>query len=330
VQAVVIDKVLVTGGTGFVGGAVLRELRARGRNAVAAVRASNVMLPAGVPTIQVGDLAPETDWRPAVGGVSVVIHAAARVHVMREITTDSLAVFRRVNVFGTLNLACQAAEAGVRRFIYISSIKVNGEQTRLGQAFRPEDIPLPEGPYALSKWEAEQRLRELAEASGMEVVVIRPPLVYGPGVKANFLSMIRWLSKGVPLPLGAIHNRRSLVALDNLVDFILICINHPAAANQTFLVADGEDLSTTEILKRTAIVLGRPVRLVPVPTCVLKFGASLLGKQALAQRLCGSLQVDISKAREMLGWTPPVSVDEGLRWMAQKKEAASSCGDSHP
>jgi len=214
----------------------------------------------------------------------------------------------------------------VRRFIFLSSIKVNGEETgEAGSAerrvlspegrktFREDDVPAPEDVYAISKWEAEQGLRQISGQSGMEVVIIRPPLIYGPGVKGNFLTMLRWLEKGWPLPLGSIQNKRSLLALDNLVDFIMICLDHPAAANQIFLVADGEDISTTELLRRTSVALGRPVRLLPVPQWVVESGLALLGKGGLAQRLCGSLQVDISKARELLGWTPPVSVDEALQ-----------------
>jgi len=231
---------------------------------------------------------------------------------MHETANDPLAEFRKVNVDGTLNLARQAAAAGVRRFIFISSIKVNGEGSALGAPYLADAKPAPADPYGISKMEAEQGLRALAAETGMEVVIIRPVLVYGPGVKANFRSMMSWLNKGVPLPLGAIHNQRSLVALDNLVDLIVTCIDHPAAANQTFLVSDGEDLSTTELLRRMGAALGKPARLLPVPAFMLQAGAALLGKRDMAQRLCGSLQVDISKTRELLNWTPPVSVDQAL------------------
>jgi UDP-glucose 4-epimerase len=236
---------------------------------------------------------------------------------MHDKAADPLTEFRKVNVEGTLNLARQAAEAGVRRFIYISSIKVNGEQTFLGQLFTEDDLPAPLDPYSISKYEAEEGLRKLAQQTGMEIVIIRPPLVYGPGVKANFLAMMRWLRKGVPLPLGAIHNQRSFVALDNLVDLIVTCIDHPAAANQTFLVSDGEDLSITGLLRRMGLALGRPARLIPVPVFLLTAGAALVGRRDMAQRLCGSLQVDISKAQTLLGWKPPISVDEGLHRTAQ-------------
>jgi len=311
-------KVLVTGATGFVGIALSSRLVDIGRFSVkAAVRRESCELQAKVEQIVTGELNPSLDWQETLVGVDAVVHLAARVHVMSDEAADPLVEFRRVNVEGTLNLARQAAEAGVRRFIYLSSIKVNGEQTISGHSFTEEDLPAPLDPYSVSKYEAEEGLRKLAQQTGMEVVMIRPPLVYGPGVKANFLAMMRWLHKGIPLPLGAIHNRRSLVALDNLVDLIITCIDHPAAANQTFLVSDGEDLSTTELLRRMGLALGRPARLIPVPVSLLTAGAALLGRRDMAQRLCGSLQVDISKTRTLLGWKPPISVDEGLRRTAQ-------------
>jgi UDP-glucose 4-epimerase len=231
---------------------------------------------------------------------------------MNDTESDPLSAFRTVNVEGTLNLARQAAAAGVQRFIFISSIKVNGEGTTPGSAFTADDEPAPADPYGVSKMEAEQGLRELAAQTSMDVVIIRPVLVYGPGVKANFLNMMRWLDKGIPLPFGAIYNSRSLVALDNLVDLVLTCIEHPAAANQTFLVSDGDDLSTTELLSKMAKALNKPARLIPVPSWMLQGGAALLGKKGLSQRLCGSLQVDIAKTRNLLGWVPPVSVDAAL------------------
>jgi UDP-glucose 4-epimerase len=254
-----------------------------------------------------------TDWTTALHGVNVVVHLAARVHVMNDHSVDPLSEFRKVNVEGSLNLAKQAAQAGVQRFVFISSIKVNGESTELGQPFHADDEPQPMDAYGISKREAEDALRQLARDTGIEVVIIRPPLVYGAGVKANFRSMMRWLDKGVPLPLGAIHNQRSLVALANLVDLIITCISHPAAANQTFLVSDGEDLSTSDLLRRMANALGKPARLLPVPAWLLQVGATLLGKRAVAQRLCGSLQLDISKTCQLLNWTPPVSVTDALQ-----------------
>lgn len=309
-------RILLTGATGFLGRALLKELLYREHEVTAAVRHASPVVK-GLRSYPIVDIGGTTDWLPALQGIEVVVHAAARVHVVRERHPDPLAEYRHVNVDGTLRLARQAVASGVRRFVFISSIKVNGESTLLGKPFLAGDVPAPEDPYGVSKLEAEQGLMRLADEAGMELVIIRPPLVYGPGVKANFLSMMRWLHKGVPLPFGAIHNRRSLVALDNLVDLIVTCIEHHAAANQAFLVSDGEDLSTSELLRRMGAVLGRPARLLPVPSWLLQAGAAALGKQALSQRLCGSLQVDIGKTRELLGWTPPLSIDEALRKTAK-------------
>ncbi len=309
--------ILLTGASGFVGRAVWALLEKRGPVVRAALRDTDAAgLPAGVDVVQVS-LSPNQDWIGALKGVSVVIHCAARVHVMNDESVDPLAEFRMVNVDGTLRLAKQAAEAGVRRFIFLSSIKVNGEHTPAGQPFMPDQLPAPADPYGVSKYEAERGLHELAYRTGMEVVIIRPPLVYGPGVKANFLAMMRWLARGIPLPFGAFGNRRSLVGIDNLVDLIVTCIDHSAAANQVFLVSDGEDLSTTELLARMGRALGKPARLISVPQQLLTLGASMLGKAEIAQRLCGSLQVDISKTSELLGWQPTISVDEGLRRTAE-------------
>ena len=307
------SHILLTGATGFLGSAVAQALQADPKYVLAVVKRRVSDLEGFTLGHLVPSLDSASDWRAALRNCDVVIHAAARVHVMREDACDPLSAYRKVNVEGTLNLARQAATAGVKRFIFISSIKVNGESTVAGQPFTAENIPAPEDPYGASKLEAEQALMGLAAYSEMEIVIIRPPLVYGPGVKGNFASMSKLVAKGYPLPLGAIHNRRSLVALDNLVDLIIRCINHPAAAGQVFLAADGEDLSTSDLLRRMAKAMGQPSRLIPVPGCVLQLGGALLGKRKVSQRLLGSLQVDISKARELLGWVPPISVDEGLR-----------------
>ncbi|WP_333873145.1 UDP-glucose 4-epimerase family protein [Methylobacter sp.] len=308
-------SVLITGANGFVGKPLCAELLRQGQSVRAAMRLARVeSLPLeNIETVPIGVLDGETDWTQALQGINVVVHLAARVHVMKDKTADSLDELRRVNVDGAWNLALQAAEAGVQRFIFISSIKVNGEGTLLGRPYTAEDQPAPVDPYGISKFEAEDALRQLAYDTGMEVVIIRPPLVYGPGVKANFHSIMYWLEKGVPLPLGAIHNKRSFVALDNLVDLIVTCIDHPAAANQIFLASDGKDMSTTELLLRLGEALNKPVKLLPVPIWVLKTGAMLLGKQDMARRLCNSLQVDISKTCDLLGWQPPVSVDDALK-----------------
>lgn len=254
-----------------------------------------------------------TAWLPILTGVNVIIHLAARVHVMQDEHHNPLKAFRETNVKGTINLARQAASAGVKRFIFVSSIKVNGEQTLSGRPYTTDSAAMPQDAYGISKYEAEQQLLALAKETGMEVVVIRPPLVYGPGVKGNFASLMKWARAGIPLPLGAIHNRRSLVAVDNLVSLMITCIDHPFAANQIFLVSDGEDMSTSDLSRRLAKAAGASSRLIPVPAGLLKVGLTVLGKRMIAQRLLGSLQVDISKTREVLGWTPPISVDEGLR-----------------
>lgn len=313
--------ILVTGGTGFVGTALIRHLAStKDVRGVFHTRSTRSELPVEGGWFN-GEIAVSQDWRAALVDVECVIHCAARVHVMDDSAADPLAEFRRVNVEGTLQLARQAAEAGVRRFVFVSSIKVNGEWTDPGTPFLADAVPDPRDPYGVSKAEAEQGLRKLVEETGMEVTIIRPPLVYGPGVKANFLAMMAWLARGVPLPFAAIRNARSLVGIDNLVDLIVLCADHPAAANQTFLVSDGEDLSTTDLLRRMGQALGKPARLIPVPQQLLMLGAKMLGKPGIAQRLCGSLQLDITKTRQLLGWNPPVSVDEGLRrtaahWLA--------------
>lgn len=306
-------KLLLTGASGFVGNTVLKRLiNDQCFEPVIAVR--NVLSgpPVTIKQVRVAAIDAASDWSEAVADCAVVVHCAARVHVMNDTSTDPLAEFRKVNVEGTLQLARQAAQAGVRRFVFVSSIKVNGEGTRLGAPYTADAEPAPVDPYGISKMEAEQALRLLAAQTGMEVVIIRPTLVYGPGVKANFLNMMSWLSKGIPLPFGAIHNQRSLVALDNLVDLIVACAEHPAAANETFLASDGEDLSTTQLLRRIAAALGVKARLMPVPAWMLESGAALLGCRALSQRLCGSLQVDIEKNQRLLGWTAPTSVDQAL------------------
>ena len=307
-------RVLLSGASGFVGRALLERLSSDAYcEVVAAVRTPLLGVDSSVQQAIISSLDKDSDWQMSLIGISAIIHSAARVHVMSDKASVPLTEFRKVNVDGTLNLARQAASAGVRRFIFISSIKVNGEGTALGKPYTADDVPAPADPYGISKMEAEQGLRALAAETGMEVVIIRPVLVYGPGVKANFRSMMSWLKKGIPLPLGAISNKRSLVALDNLVDLIVACMDHPAAANQTFLVSDGEDLSTTELLYRMAVVLGRPARLLPMPARLLELSASLLGQRAIAQRLCGSLQVDIRKTCELLEWTPPLTVNAALR-----------------
>lgn len=300
-------NIALTGASGFIGSKLLAQLpeesvRTLGRTEVESSPCHFTL-----------DIDKSPDYSECLTSVDCIIHSAARAHIMRDDAADPLEVYRRINVDGTLGLARQAAATGVKRFIFISSIKVNGEETSLGQSFTADDIPAPDDAYGISKFEAEQGLMKIAAQTGMEIVIIRPPLVYGPGVKGNFASLIKLVDKGVPLPLGAIHNKRSLVALDNLVDLIITCIYHPAAANQVFLAGDGQDLSTTELLSAVAKAAGKPSRLIPIPSSFLMLAATLLGKKAVAQRLLGSLQVDISKASDLMEWEPPISVEEGLR-----------------
>lgn len=304
-------RVLVTGATGFVGGAVLSKLREREQFILSVALRSSRNL-GGCDEFVVGDFNESTCWVKALTNQQTVIHAAALTNIIEGVT-DPISQYRRVNVAGTLGLARQAAEAGVKRFIFISSIKVNGEQTEVDSPFSEEDIPAPEDAYALSKLEAEQGLIRLAADTGMEVVIIRPPLVYGPRVKGNFRTMINMVRKGIPLPLGSVSNARSLVAIDNLVDLILTCVEHPAAANHVFLVSDGCKLSTTILLKKIGEAIGRPACLLPVPVSLLGMFAALLGKKAVARRLLKSLVVDSAKAQRLLGWEPVVTVEEGLR-----------------
>lgn len=307
-------NVLVTGASGFVGSATLARLARDGAHRLrAATRRPEATATIGGDCIMIGDLSDTADWTAALRGMDVVVHAAARVHVMREAATDALAEYRRANVDGTLQLARQAVRAGVRRFVFLSSIKVNGEATEPGRPFTAADRPAPIDPYGLSKLEAERGLAELAEQTGLELVVVRPVLVYGPGVRANFRSMMRWLSLGVPLPLASVRNARSLVALDNLADLIAVLVEHPAAASEVFLVSDDEDLSTPQLLRRTAAAMGKRARLLPFPPALLELAATVARRPGAARRLTGSLQVDIAATRTRLGWTPPVGVQEALR-----------------
>ena len=261
----------------------------------------------------VGEIDSQTEWRPALVGVTCVLHAAGRAHILRDAAANPLAEFRRVNVEGTRRLALQAAEAGVQRLVFISSIGVHGISTDRRGPFTFEDRPAPIEPYGQSKLEAELALQEIAASTGLEVVIVRPPLVYGPGVRANFLRLMNLVQRGLPLPLGGLNNRRSLVALDNLVDLLICCARHPAAVGETFLVSDDDDLSTPDLLRRIGAAMGVPVRLVPMPRWLLLQGARLIGRRGEAERLLGSLQVDIRHTRELLGWEPPISVDEGIR-----------------
>jgi nucleoside-diphosphate-sugar epimerase len=306
------DRILVTGASGFIGKALCLELLRRGCSVNGAVRRieSRTVLANGIDPIVVGAIDPATDWNAALAGCDAVVHLAARVHVMDDEAADPLAEFRKVNTDGTLNLARQAAQAGVKRFVFISTIKVNGEGR--DEPYREADAPAPLDAYAISKWEAEQGLQRIAQETGLEVVILRPPLLYGPGVKANFQRLIQAVARDWPLPFGAVRNRRSLLYLGNFVDAIRLCTEHPGAAGQTFLLDDGEAVSTPELIRRLAHAMNRPARLLAVPVGVLQFVGTLLGKRAEVARLAGSLYVDSSAIRSRLGWKPPFSMEEGL------------------
>jgi len=311
-------NVLMTGATGFVGQALVRRLQSN--HCISAMVREPVQTLNDVSDTFVADLVVTNDFAEVLQNKDVVIHLAARVHMMNDDANNALAAYRQLNAEATLKLAMQASKSGVKRFVFLSSIKVNGESTRPGNPFLPDDKYIPTDPYGLSKYEAEQGLLNIAEETGMEVVIIRPPLVYGPGVKANFASMMNWVNKGVPLPFGAVHNKRSFVALDNLVDFIALCADReksPKAANQLFLISDGEDISTTQLLRKVAKALNKKARLIPVPVWLMSFIAKLLGKRDVANRLFGSLQVDSSKAFDLLGWKPVTTMDEQLKKTAE-------------
>ncbi|ATH82679.1 NAD-dependent dehydratase [Ectopseudomonas mendocina] len=310
-------QVLVTGANGLVGAALLRRMASEPTvQPVAGMRelASSSLL---YEQRAIGDLAERRVAAAVLRGVDVVVHAAARVHVMQESKQDPLAAFRAINVEGTRALLEAAAEAGVRRFVLVSSIKVHGENSPPGKPFSENDAANPQDAYARSKWEAEQLVQAFCERHGMEWVVVRPPLVYGPGVRANFRRMMLALGRGLPLPVGALHNRRSLVALENLVDFLFCCVNHPSAANQRFLVSDGQDLSVAELSRKLAAALGSCSWLVPLPSAWLSAMLNLTGRGAAAQRLCGELRVDSSKAHALLGWQAPLGVDDALSCAVQ-------------
>jgi len=320
-------KVLITGASGFVGRATCAWLAMQGLEVVGAVRHTPAQPVADVDYRIVSNLDADTDWRATLAGVEGIIHCAARVHVMRETADDPLAAFRAANVDGTEQLALQAVAAGVKRLVFISSIKVNGEETAPApplpnplpetRYFREGDPPAPQDPYGQTKWEAETMLARVAQETGLEVVIVRPPLVYGPGVKGNLARLLSWVERGVPLPLAGIHNARSLIGIDNFTSALQACLTHPAAAGRTYLVCDGEDVSTPELLRRLGRNLGKPARLFALPAPLLQGLAGLIGRRADVQRLTGSLVVDDSRIRRELGWVPPRTLDEGLAQMTR-------------
>lgn len=303
-------KILITGASGFVGAHLTRYLASIHHELLSMTRSKDAILSIATEKIewkQVGDISSLFNWDVYLKDIETVIHLANRAHVMNESDVNPLAIYRSINTDGTLQLARQAAAAGVKRFIFVSSVKVNGESTLPEQKFSPASENIPSDPYGLSKYEAEQGLKELSLKTGIEVVIIRPPLIYGPGVKANFLKMMQWVEKGIPLPLGSITNQRSLLGIDNLLDFISVCLTHPKAAGQTFLISDDHDVSTTELLKEIAAAMHRPSRLLPIPQFALEKGLILLGQGHIAERLCASLQLDITLAKTLLSWKPPYS-----------------------
>ena len=306
-------RVLVTGATGFVGSSLSERLLSEGcdvRGTFLHFESPSALV-AGVNPVPVEPLGPDTPWSHAVAGIDTVIHLAARVHMMDDQAADPLTEFRLVNTEGTKRLAQEAVKAGVKRLVFISSIKVNGEESSV--PYTDDAMAQPTDPYGISKWEAEQSLRQIEAETGLEVVIVRPTLVYGPGVKANFLNMLKIVSRGIPLPLASIANKRSMIYVGNLVDALMACSAHPAAAGQAFLVSDGEDVSTPELIRRTARALGVPVRLFPMPLPLMRVAGALTGKSAAVNRLVGSLTVDSSKIRRDLGWMPPYTMAEGLR-----------------
>jgi nucleoside-diphosphate-sugar epimerase len=304
-------RVLITGANGFVGQALSIEANARGFLVIGATR-FNCDLPAGVQNIAVGDINENTDWTSALKDCDVVVHLAARVHVMHEISCDPLAEFRKVNVSGTEHLARSAVASGVKRFVYVSSIKVNGEETQLERGFSELDVPNPQDPYGVSKWEAEQALHRVAIETGLEVVIVRLPLVYGSGVKGNFAELLRVVKKGIPLPLAAVKNKRDFIYVGNLVDALITCATYPKAAGETYLVSDGEAISIADLLKRLASAMGVPSRLFYVPVWMLKLAGKVTGKSNQIERLVDSLQVDSTKIRLELNWVPPYCLEQGL------------------
>lgn len=309
-------KILVTGANGFVGSELVAELKRQAVGVRVATRTPTNKFD-DVETFTLRSFDADTDWGRSLVGVDVVIHLAARVHVMKDTSANPLDEFRKVNVDGTVHLARSAANAGVKRFVYVSSVKVNGEETVFGGKYSEAILPAPKYPYECSKWEAEQALRKIYAETGLEIVIIRPPLVYGAGVKGNFVQMLKVLAKGIPLPLASVINQRSLVYVGNLVDALIACATHPAAAGQTYLVSDGEDISTPDLLRRLGEGMECPARLFHCPPKLLEWAGAAVGKSDQVQRLLGSLQVDSGKIRRELNWMPPYSLQQGLQATAE-------------
>jgi nucleoside-diphosphate-sugar epimerase len=302
-------NILVTGATGFIGNKLCQVLSMRG-DAVVAVARKQVNIDTNITVIN-KVLSKDTDWQDCLKDIDVVIHLAGRAHVMNDVSENPYQAYADINIDATKQLAEQAALSGVKRFIYLSSIKVNGERTK-DIAFSETDSPQPEDDYGKTKYEAEKALNSIGKDTGMEVVIIRPPLVYGEGVKANFKSLIKLAQLNIPLPFGAIRNKRSLVYIENIIDFILLCTHHPSAANQTFLISDDDDVSITRLIQEIKEASGKRSLLIPVPQSWLKFVLQLIGKSSLSDRLLGNLQVDMTKAKTLLDWKPPFTVEQGI------------------
>ncbi len=322
-------RVLVTGANGFIGPGLCRELKDAGYEVTGTIRGQRSLDDDLFDPVATGDIGPDTDWKEALKGATLVVHLAGRAHVLNERAPAAMALYRRVNVEGTKCLAEAAAAGGVRRFVFLSSISVYGESTS-ERPLTETGAPSPKNPYGISKWEAEQALAECTARTGLEVVILRPPLVYGPGAKGTFLSLLRICNSPLPLPLGAIRNRRSLIYLGNLTDAILKCLTHPQAGGKTFLVRDGEDITTTELIRRLRQALGRPSRLLSVPPFLLNVAGRVAGRKAAAERLLGSLAVDDAKIRNLLGWFPPFTLDAGLArtgtWFAAAAKGSAGGG----
>jgi nucleoside-diphosphate-sugar epimerase len=317
-------KILITGATGFVGRAIFENLKSKKKYLIhLTARTNQEKLFEGVKTFNIGEIDSNTNWMDALVKVDCIIHCAAKAHMTEKKQTDSLNAYRRINVDGTRNLAKQAVAIGIKRFIFLSSIKVNGEGTIASKSFKYNDISQPEDAYGISKWEAEQALLEISKQTGLEVVIIRPPLVYGEGVKGNFLRLLDLVYKQIPLPFVKINNLRSFIALDSLVDLIICCIDHPKAGGKTFLVSDGEDLSTPDLIMKLSKFMDKSPRLFQFPQLIIQLIGRLVGKSSEVKRLFGSLRIDNSYTREILGWSPALSLDEGLRktvrWYLQNR-----------
>ncbi len=300
-------KILVTGASGFIGKSLVAELLSQGYSVCAGLRTPISC----VKSVVVGDVDGDTDWDEALVGIDTVIHLAARVHILTEHSRTPLAKFRKVNVAGTLKLAESAAKAGIKRFLFVSSIGVNGTCTTL--PYTELDSPNPQDAYGISKFEAEQALHKLSAKTGMKMVIVRPPLVYGAGAKGNFAQMLKVLAKGIPLPFLSVQNKRSFIYLENLVDALILCATHPEAAGKTYLVSDGQDVSTPDLLRKLSNLMGMPAKILPCSPTFMRLAGRLFGKSEQVEKLVGSLQVDSSKIRRELGWKPPFTLDEGLQ-----------------